>query len=675
MSTPGPAAALPAFLSDPRAKLLIFGGKGGVGKTTSATATALHIARARPDARVRLVSTDPAHSVADSLGTGQEPAAGTPAHIPPNLRVIELDTAAEHRAFMQLHGRHLREIAARGTFLDKDDIDRFLELSIPGLDEVMAFLRLADWVQHNEQDVLVVDTAPTGHTLRLLGMPEFLAGWLGVMDALLAKHRYMIELFGKGAPAGDEVEQFLTDLSGRLDNLGTLLRDHARCRFIPVMLAEAMSVLETQDLLASLDTLQISAPEIIVNRLIGEDTSPALRQWSLRQRQILSALPKAVTDRTLWGAPLLAEEVEGEGTHARFIAGLSSPTAGAGSPDQAPGFTAPEPDFPRAFGAIDLLAAAGLKLAFFAGKGGVGKTTMACAFAAVSAADAGKRTLIVSTDPAHSLADCVMVPLSGTPTRLGPNLEAIELDAAGEFAAFKALYAHELESFLDRVFQSMDMAFDREVMEKLLDLAPPGLDEVMALLRVTELLDGDQHDLIVLDTAPTGHLLRLLQLPELVEKWLQSIFAVMLKYQQVFRLPKFQKRLVEISRGVKKLRALLISDRSAIYSVAILTDMAFAETKDLVAGCGIVGARVDGILLNQATPPGPGPLTAGLRTREDAVRQRFAHGFKTVPQTVVHRWGEPRGLVELLSLGRAIAAAPSLPVGRFGAAIPGSGAA
>jgi arsenite-transporting ATPase len=110
----------PGFLPAVGWQLLLFGGKGGVGKTTAAAATALDVASRHPDRRVLLVSTDPAHSLLDSFA-GAEP--------PANLKVVELDSQACLQDFKEKNRQRLVKIAARGTFLDTEDIDRFLELS------------------------------------------------------------------------------------------------------------------------------------------------------------------------------------------------------------------------------------------------------------------------------------------------------------------------------------------------------------------------------------------------------------------------------------------------------------------------------------------------------------------------------------------------------------------
>ena len=155
----------PAFLRNHTLRLLLFGGKGGVGKTTCAAATALALARRRPEASFLLVSTDPAHSLADSVSGSS---------LPPNLTLIELDATERLETFKSAHGAKLSEIAVRGTFLDDDDISQLLDLSLPGLDELMAFLEISEWVEEDRHACVVVDTAPWGHTLRLLEMPQLI---------------------------------------------------------------------------------------------------------------------------------------------------------------------------------------------------------------------------------------------------------------------------------------------------------------------------------------------------------------------------------------------------------------------------------------------------------------------------------------------------------------------
>ena len=129
----------------------------------------------------------------------------------------------------------------------------------------------------------------------------------------------------------------------------------------------------------------------------------------------------------------------------------------------------------------------------------------------------------------------------------------MEIDAPGEFASLKKQYQRELENFLQNTFENFDIPFDRQVMERMLDLSPPGLDEIMALMRVMDFLDQGRYDLFILDSAPTGHLLRLLELPELIGQWLKTFFGLLLKYKLTFRFPDLSQQLVRISRDLKLL--------------------------------------------------------------------------------------------------------------------------
>jgi len=174
--------AAPDFLLDAELRLLFFGGKGGVGKTTCASACALQLAHSHPERLYVLVSTDPAHSLLDCFSGALPPA---------NLTLREIDPQACLLRFKALHEDHLRTIALRGTFLDASDIGQLVDLSMPGMDEMMALLEIVAWVKEDRYACIVVDTAPAGHTLRMLELPAMMVQWIAALDAMLAKHRYL----------------------------------------------------------------------------------------------------------------------------------------------------------------------------------------------------------------------------------------------------------------------------------------------------------------------------------------------------------------------------------------------------------------------------------------------------------------------------------------------------
>jgi arsenite-transporting ATPase len=636
--------ATPFFLNSCGAQLLFFGGKGGVGKTTCATATALHLAKAAPDKSLLLVSTDPAHSLVDSLAS---------ATVPPNLTVLELDPQQALADFKATHGWKLQQIARHGTFLDDDDIRKFLDLSLPGLDELMAFLEITRHVEEEAGRYIVVDTAPTGHTLRLLAIPALISKWLGALDALLAKHRYMKKLFS-GAYRRDEVDFFLESLMASIKSMKKLLSDPDRCRFVPVMLAEPLSVSETVALVRELERLEVTVSEIVVNKLYPPNSCPVCIDGRRRQLQELEKLSaqNLLSGSTFWGMPFHRREVRGLVSLGKFWRLLTALTEAD---------LAPPHHLARVLQTVEVVNQAPLpeaSLLIFAGKGGVGKTSLACATALRLASGRQKRNiLLVSTDPAHSLAACLAVSIGPNLTRVTSGLTAFETDAQAEFQALKTEYAEEVEQFLGAMMNrdQIDLVFDRQVLERLLDLSPPGLDEVMALTRVMELIEEERFDLLILDSAPTGHLLRLLEMPELIDQWLKAIFELLLKYKHIFRLPKLSRRLIGISRNLKRLRIMLRDPvGAALYAVSIPTEMAFEETKDLLAACERMGVSVPVLFLNQVTPPSRCSFCSALYKEESTVKEKFRQAFTGRHRTLVYRCGELSSIERLGELGAVL---------------------
>ena len=165
-------------------RFAFFAGKGGTGKTTCAAAAA--VAHAERGHRVAVISTDPAHSLGDALGRRLGPA---PRRVPTRagrLDAVELDADRALARWLGVRRPTLRTIAERGTYLDDEDLERLLRLSFPGVDELMALVELARLATHGAWDLVVVDTAPTGHTLRLLAMPETLQRIAGALADLRA---------------------------------------------------------------------------------------------------------------------------------------------------------------------------------------------------------------------------------------------------------------------------------------------------------------------------------------------------------------------------------------------------------------------------------------------------------------------------------------------------------
>jgi arsenite-transporting ATPase len=416
------------------------------------------------------------------------------------------------------------------------------------------------------------------------------------------------------------------------------------------MLPEVLSIRETTILLGELDRLGIPTTDIVVNRLVRDNPCPVCSEMHAHQVRELSLLSEAFSSHRLWGIPLYPEEVRGPDLLQAFWQGVSPLPAPVSGPATAAPRSAPRVDSPVN------LPPRGAKLLLFAGKGGVGKTTLACASAIHLARHfPDKGVFLFSTDPAHSLSACLDIPIGPKPKMVAPGLTAMEIDPQAEFDNLREQYAEELGRFFMTASPHFDLTFDREVMERVMDLSPPGLDEVMALALVMERPAEGKHDLFVLDTAPTGHLIRLLELPQIIDQWLKVFFDLFLKYRQIFSLPKIALRFVQISKALKLLQGILKNpERASLYAVAVLTEMAFEETKDLLAACERVNLHVPTLFLNMVAPESPCPLCPPLCRRESVVKHRFHQVFPQKHQVIVYRWGEPRGLDRLERLGQAL---------------------
>jgi arsenite-transporting ATPase len=634
---------IPQFLSHAHLQLLFFGGKGGVGKTTCAAATALYLASAYPQKSFVLVSTDPAHSLSHAHVQDTSLA---------NLEIQEINAPRLLDEFKAQHNQSLKEIALRGTFLDEEDINTFLHLSLPGLDELMAFLQIADLANHGGHDLIIVDTAPTGHTLRLMGLPALFKRWLQALDALLAKSRYMQKIF-KGRYSPDHLDSFLFDLSSSVDNLYTLMQDRERFRFVPVMWAEELSIYETELLLHHLRDMHILTPEVIINAVLPEEDECVVchKRHKEQMHKIRDIHAEGIfSDAELWVVPKYGLEMNSAANLQTFWEGVFPVRSDLfsaipwgqeeGIEENCVDNQQPGPDRE-------------MQLLLMAGKGGVGKTTLAAAIALRLGRDfPEKRILVFSIDPAHSLSACFDQEIGSTPRAVAANVTAMELDAQAEFDQLKTAYQEELEAFLSNLSANMDLTFDREVMERVLDLSPPGLDEVMALLVATEHMENKEYDLLILDCAPTGHLLRLLQTPQVIDEWLKVFFNLFLKYKRIFRLPEVSKKMVHMSKLLKQFRALLQDQtRSALIAVSILTEMALAETRDLMTACAGLQVNVPVLFCNMATRDSECPMCHRLFTQEQAVKEQFEQELEFLPQTVIYRCGTPEGRDNLAQLG------------------------
>ena len=271
-------------------EFILFGGKGGVGKTTMAAVAAIHFAKTKKIERkgVLILTTDPAPSLADSFGQKLE---NQPTEVKEvkNLFAMEINAGEVLKEFKKEYGEEILDILQKGTYLSEKETEEMFSLDIPGLDEVMGLKKITDFMDSEEFDLYVVDTAPTGHTLRLLALPELLDNWIKFLAGLRWRYRYITGRIVQ-KEVSDKVDKFLLEMKRTIKKVRTLLQDPRKTEFIIVTIPEAMGLLETKDLVNELESLHVPAGHIIINNVVPEDKSDFMRFRRKQQEKYIEEM-------------------------------------------------------------------------------------------------------------------------------------------------------------------------------------------------------------------------------------------------------------------------------------------------------------------------------------------------------------------------------------------------
>ena len=458
-----------------------FSGKGGVGKTTMACATAIH--NAMEGKKTLIVTTDPASNLADvfeqEIGHVITRIKGIE-----NLWAMEIDPDEATREYKERIIGPFREIMPQDVIASLEE-----NLSGPCTTEMASFDRFIDFMEGSEYDVIVFDTAPTGHTIRLLELP---VDW--------SKH---IEESAKGS--GQTClgpVQSIQDSKEKYDRATALLKDQTRTAFIFVMRPEELSLYETLRASKELETIGIKSGEIIINGILPEEVCDVsffkkkfyAQQNVIRQSEKTIPQPKRymfLRDNEVKGIDALKDIVRElfMGKKPSYVSELL--LTGQFVP------TIERPD-------IDALFLPGnqTKAIFFTGKGGVGKTSLSC-ITALYISQKGVKTLLVTTDPAAHIGEVLDVKVGSRPEKIADNLFAVMVNQQEAFQEYKEKVLGEARG---RYSEEMLATMEEE-------LNSPCTEEMAAFDKFIQYIEGKDYEVVVFDTAPTGHTLRLLDLP------------------------------------------------------------------------------------------------------------------------------------------------------------------
>ncbi len=473
-------------------KFLFYSGKGGVGKTTMSCATAIHYAK--EGKKTLVITTDPASNLADVF---EQPIGHkiTPIKSIKNLSAMELDPDKATNEYKERTLSPLRGLIPIESF-------RILEeqLNSPCTAEMASFDRFTDFVQDGKFEVVIFDTAPTGHTLRLLELP---VEWSGVIEKAAKDNSGGQTCIGPAAA--------LAESKAKFDRAISAMRNPDMTTFVFVLRPESTPIYEAKRSITELSKLGINSQEIIVNGVYPKEAcdNPFMIARFMKQQQFLSMIKKEfkVPAKVI---ELGSSEVKGIDRLSTISTQLFDEPSFlskyafkriAGSKITAPnGYAKPREEITKLLTPLN----GNKRVIFFAGKGGVGKSSVSAA-TALWIANNGFKTLLLTTDPASHLRQIFDQKVTDKPTLLKGenNLWFTHIDAKLATQEYKDNILNEARKKYD---EKRVLAIEEE-------LDSPCTEEMATFEKFMEFVTLKSFDVIVFDTAPTGHTLRLLELP------------------------------------------------------------------------------------------------------------------------------------------------------------------
>ena len=470
-------------------------------------------------------------------------------------------------------------------------------------------LEVARLARSGRFDMILLDTAPTGHTLRMLTLPEAIHQWISMFEALSRRN-------------GERT--FLTDISEEVRFAGQILRSSQRTEFIVVTLPEPVVAAETERLLVALKACGIAVRTLVVNRVQEAGKCPQCKNRNKLQKAGLKILQQDLQGYRRIDIPQLSRPVSGV-TALEAVGQMMLASGRAEETPTPPPTNAPVPTLEASIAASEL---ADMNLLLFAGKGGVGKTTLAAATALWRARKRpNERVLLFSCDPAHSLGDVLDQRVGSTPTKVAgvSNLYAQEVDAAQALHRLRQQVRAGLEAAVRDRAGWLGVGLHRGLIERWIELTPPGLDEIMAMKAIMDMrIQGRTYDLIVVDTTPTGHLLNLLRTPDMAQRWLSFLVNIIGRHNENGSMGGLEQGVLELRRSVEKLHATLSDvESTATIAVAAAEPMGVLKLERLLEGLRELGMACRHVIFNRLVQPAPCALCETRRQQESEQIRAF----------------------------------------------------
>ncbi|WP_172368898.1 ArsA family ATPase [Sporosarcina jiandibaonis] len=290
--------------------IIFVGGKGGVGKSTSAAAIALQ--SAEQGFKTLLISTDPAHNVGDIFSTN---IGGKTKEIADNLYALEIDPDIETDNYIKSVKENIRGVVHSGMM---EEVHRQLDTAkaSPGADEAALFDKLISIILEERAnfDKLVFDTAPTGHTIRLLTLPELMGVWIkGLLDKRRTTNENYSRLINDGEPVEDPIYDVLRIRQSRFSKAREVLLDKKQTGFIFVLNPERLPILETKKAIELLNKYDLAVSTLIINKVLPEDADgDFIMERKKHEKQYIEMIKETFTKQQLIFVPLFSQDIISE---------------------------------------------------------------------------------------------------------------------------------------------------------------------------------------------------------------------------------------------------------------------------------------------------------------------------------------------------------------------------